>query len=50
MKRHLIDRTERPIVLNDLGSSVFYVGGIVEQAIGPSAPWFILGVLPTNYL
>lgn len=33
------------IVLNDLGSSVFYVGGIVEQAIGPSAPWFILGVM-----
>lgn len=33
------------IVLNDLGSSVFYVGGIVEQAIGPTAPWFILGVM-----
>jgi amino acid transporter len=33
------------IVLNDLGSSVFYVGGIVEQAIGPSAPWFIVGVM-----
>src|SRR3954468_2806412 len=33
------------IVLNDLGSSVYYVGGIVEQAIGPSAPWFILGVM-----
>lgn len=33
------------IVLNDLGSSVFYVGGIAEMAIGPSAPWFILGVM-----
>ena len=33
------------IVLNDLASSVFYVGGIAEQAIGPSAPWFILGVM-----
>ena len=33
------------IVLNDLGSSVFYVGGIAEQAIGKSAPWFILGVM-----
>src|SRR4030095_2574176 len=33
------------IVLNDLASSVFYVGGIVEQAIGPSAPWFILAVM-----
>src|SRR5262245_46555472 len=33
------------IVLNDLGSTVFYVGGIVERAIGPTAPWFILGVM-----
>jgi len=33
------------IVLNDLGSTVFYVGGIAEQAIGKSAPWFILGVM-----
>ncbi|HEX4030522.1 MAG TPA: APC family permease [Terracidiphilus sp.] len=33
------------IVLNDLGSSAFYAGGIVEQAIGPSAPWFVLGVM-----
>ncbi|HYH01233.1 MAG TPA: APC family permease [Terriglobales bacterium] len=33
------------IILNDLGSSAFYVGGIAEQAFGPSAPWFILGVM-----
>ncbi len=33
------------IVLNDLGSSVYYAGGIAEQAIGRSAPWFILGVM-----
>src|SRR6516165_7579963 len=33
------------IVLNDLGSSVYYVGGIVEQAIGPAAPWFIIAVM-----
>ncbi|HWA96480.1 MAG TPA: APC family permease [Terracidiphilus sp.] len=33
------------IVLNDLGSSAFYVGGIAEQAIGASAPWFILGIM-----
>ncbi len=33
------------IVLNDLGSSVYYVGGIVEQAIGPTAPWFIVAVM-----
>src|SRR5215212_2120033 len=33
------------IVLNDLGSSAFYVGGIAERAVGESAPWFILGVM-----
>jgi amino acid transporter len=33
------------IVLNDLGSSAFYAGGIAEQLIGKSAPWFILGVM-----
>src|SRR6266403_2722983 len=33
------------IVLNDLGSSAFYAGGIAEQAIGQAAPWFILGVM-----
>lgn len=33
------------IVLNDLGSSAFYVGGIAEKAVGKSAPWLILGVM-----
>jgi len=33
------------IVLNDLASSAYYVGGISEQAIGASAPWFILGIM-----
>src|SRR5579862_7150125 len=33
------------IVLNDLGSSAFYAGAIAEQAIGQSAPWFILAVM-----
>ena len=33
------------IVLNDLASSAFYAGGIAEEAIGKSAPWFILGVM-----
>src|SRR5467141_2008206 len=37
------------IVLNDLGSSAFYVGGIAEQAIGRAAPWFILGVMLFSY-
>ncbi len=33
------------IVLNDLGSSAFYAGGIAEQAVGKAAPWFILGIM-----
>ncbi|MGE5569349.1 MAG: amino acid permease [Rhodospirillales bacterium] len=33
------------IVLSDLASSMFYAGGIAEQAVGKSAPWFILGVM-----
>src|SRR3954466_4531229 len=33
------------IILNDLGSSAFYAGGIAEQAVGKSAPWFILAVM-----
>jgi amino acid transporter len=37
------------IVLNDLGSSAYYVGGIAEQAMGRAAPWFILGVMLFSY-
>ena len=37
------------IVLNDLGSSAYYVGGIAEQAIGRASPWFILGVMLFSY-
>jgi amino acid transporter len=33
------------IVLSDLASSAFYAGGIAEQAVGPAAPWFVLGVM-----
>src|SRR5215208_7254846 len=33
------------IVLSDLASTMFYVGGIAERAIGEAAPWFILGVM-----
>ena len=33
------------IVLSDLASSAFYAGGIAETAIGPAAPWFVLGVM-----
>ncbi|HZS48175.1 MAG TPA: APC family permease [Blastocatellia bacterium] len=37
------------IVLNDLASSAFYVGGIAEKAIGRTAPWFILAVMLFSY-
>ena len=33
------------VVLGDLASTMFYVGGIAEQAIGRSAPWLILAVM-----
>jgi len=33
------------IVLSDLGSSAYYVGGDAEKVIGKSAPWFILAVM-----
>src|ERR1041384_2423747 len=33
------------IVLADLASSAFYAGGAAEKAIGPAAPWFVLGVM-----
>src|SRR6266849_2748259 len=37
------------IVLNDLGSSAYYVGGIAEKAVGQAAPWFIFGVMLFSY-
>jgi amino acid transporter len=37
------------IVLNDLGSSAYYVGGIAEKAVGAAAPWFILGIMLFSY-
>src|SRR5712664_1671888 len=37
------------IVLNDLGSSAYYVGGIAEKAIGQAAPWFVFGVMLFSY-
>jgi len=33
------------IVLNDLASSAFYAGGIVEHAVGKAGPWFILAIM-----
>src|ERR1043166_5170187 len=37
------------IVLNDMASTVYYIGGISEQAIGKAAPWFVLGVMLFAY-
>jgi amino acid transporter len=37
------------IVLNDLGSSAYYVGGIAEQAVGRASPWFVFGVMLFSY-
>ncbi len=33
------------VILGDLASTMFYVGGIGEQAIGESAPWVIMAVM-----
>jgi len=37
------------IVLADLASSAYYVGGDAEHFIGKSAPWFILAVMLFSY-
>src|SRR3954464_809534 len=37
------------IVLNDMASTVYYIGGISEQAVGKAAPWFVLGVMLFSY-
>jgi amino acid transporter len=37
------------IVLSDLGSSAYYVGGDTEKVIGKSAPWFVLAVMLFSY-
>src|ERR1700675_4381339 len=37
------------VVLNDLASTMYYIGGITEQAIGKSAPWMVLGVMLFSY-
>src|SRR5215831_12933674 len=37
------------IVLSDLASSAYYVGGDTENIVGKSAPWFILAVMLFSY-
>jgi amino acid transporter len=37
------------IVLSDMASSAYYVGGIAETAVGKSAPWFIFAIMLFSY-
>src|ERR1700730_8291231 len=37
------------VVLCDLASTVYYIGGVVENAIGQAAPWFIQAVMVFSY-
>ncbi len=37
------------IVLGDLASTTYYVGGITLQAVGPAAPWFVIAVMLFAY-
>jgi hypothetical protein len=37
------------VVLCDLASTAYYIGGIVEEAVGKSAPYFILAVMLFSY-
>jgi amino acid transporter len=37
------------IVLNDLASTMYYIGGITEQAIGKPAPWMVIAVMVFSY-
>jgi amino acid transporter len=37
------------VVLCDLASTSYYIGGIVESQIGKAAPWFILAVMAFSY-
>lgn len=33
------------VVLNDMASTMYYIGGITEQAIGKPAPWMVVAVM-----
>ncbi|HEX3998787.1 MAG TPA: amino acid permease [Pirellulales bacterium] len=37
------------VVLCDLASTAYYIGGIVEASVGAAAPWFILAVMLFSY-
>ncbi|MBI4126069.1 MAG: amino acid permease [Deltaproteobacteria bacterium] len=38
------------IVMCDISSTAYYIGGIVEQSIGKAAPWFIASIMLFAYL
>ncbi len=42
-------RRTAAVVLCDLASTAYYIGGIVEAQIGKAAPWFILAVMLFSY-
>ena len=33
------------VVLNAMASTMYYIGGITEQALGKSAPWMVVAVM-----
>src|SRR6266542_217394 len=33
------------VVLNDMASTMYYIGGITEQAVGKPAPWLVLAIM-----
>jgi amino acid transporter len=37
------------VVLNDLASTMYYIGGITEQIMGKSAPWMVMAVMLFSY-
>jgi amino acid transporter len=37
------------VVLCDLASTAYYIGGVVESQIGKAAPWYILAVMIFSY-
>ncbi|HYK62453.1 MAG TPA: APC family permease [Bryobacteraceae bacterium] len=37
------------VVLNDMASTMYYIGGITEQAVGKSAPWMVLAVMLLSF-
>jgi amino acid transporter len=49
MFRFIGARRTAAVVLCDLGSTAYYIGGIVESQIGKAAPWFILAVMLFSY-